>query len=84
MSEFGYRTTIISLVHDSPIVATDIVRDILETVQAGEYEIAFDTLCSWIYEDELSISREYYDRLVRFSAEVGCEEQASRLQELVA
>ncbi|WP_221761134.1 MafI family immunity protein [Kibdelosporangium aridum] len=71
------------LLKDSPIVKESVIKDVRELTLAGEYGLAFDTLCSWIYEDELPIEAAYYDRLRNASIEFGARELVDRLGELV-
>ncbi|WP_188827137.1 MafI family immunity protein [Nocardia camponoti] len=52
------------LAADSPVTRPEILTFIQEFVDAGEYGLAFDTLCAWIQEDELPITRAYFARLV--------------------
>ncbi|WP_397428866.1 MafI family immunity protein [Pseudofrankia sp. BMG5.37] len=45
--------------------------------------MAFDTMCSWIYEDALPITSAYYERLVSAAQEVGSPKSTDRLDELI-
>lgn len=65
------------------MASREVIDDIRESVGAGEVGIAFDTLCSWIYEDELPISRPYYERLAALGSELDSEGILGRLAELV-
>ncbi|MYR57312.1 MafI family immunity protein [Streptomyces sp. SID625] len=49
----------------------------------GEFALAFDTMCSWIYEYELSIGEECHERLVRLSRDLGSRDLITRMRELV-
>ncbi|WJK42631.1 MafI family immunity protein [Solwaraspora sp. WMMA2056] len=57
------QADILALLDDSPIVSSDVRGDVRELVQVGEIGLAFDTLCSWLFEDSLAISRSFYERL---------------------
>lgn len=84
MEAVEYESKIEELLEESPIAAPSVavdVRDLL-TVEA-EFALAFDTMCSWIYEDELSISEEYYERLVQLSEDLGSRDLIARMRELV-
>jgi hypothetical protein len=78
-----YAAKIEELLEESPITAPSVAVDVRDLLVAGEFALAFDTMCSWIYEDELSISEEYYGRLVRLSADLGSRDLIERMSELV-
>ncbi|WP_307835357.1 MafI family immunity protein [Streptomyces adelaidensis] len=80
----GYVTVIKELLEESPITASSVAVDVRDLLTAGEFALAFDTMCSWIYEDELPISEEYYARLVRLSEDLGSLDLIERMRELVA
>ncbi len=63
------RATVLALLDESPISREDVRTDVRESVQAGEFELAFDTLCGWIAEDQVEIERDHCLRLVE-TAEV--------------
>lgn len=71
------------LLEESPITSPSVVQDVRESVFVGEIGLAFETLCSWIYEDDLPISAEYYARLAAISEEMGGEEIVAKLRELI-
>lgn len=75
---------ILDALERSPITSNDVIEDIRESVAAGELWLAFDTLCSWIYEDDLPISSAYHRRLVELSADLGSESLVADLAELVS
>ncbi|MFB6844787.1 MafI family immunity protein [Streptomyces sp. NPDC056373] len=83
MEAVEYAAKIEELLEESPITAPSVAVDVRDLLVAGEFALAFDTMCSWIYEDELSISEEYYGRLVRLSAELGSRDLIARMRELV-
>ncbi|MEV0677788.1 MafI family immunity protein [Actinosynnema sp. NPDC050436] len=66
-----FRTELESLLADSPLSDPDVLGDVRGLLVAGEYALAFDTLCSWIYDDQLRISSAYYERLQWASEELG-------------
>ncbi len=84
MEAVGYVTVIKELLEESPITASSVAVDVRDLLTAGEFALAFDTMCSWIYEDELPISEEYYARLVRLSEDLGSLDLIERMRELVA
>ncbi|MEU7099438.1 MafI family immunity protein [Streptomyces longwoodensis] len=83
MEAVEYAAKIEELLEESPITAPSVAVDVRDFLVAGEFALAFDTMCSWIYEDELSISEEYYGRLVRLSADLGSRDLIARMRELV-
>ncbi|MFI5571804.1 MafI family immunity protein [Streptomyces sp. NPDC051740] len=83
MEAVEYAAKIEGLLEESPITAPSVAVDVRDLLTAGEFALAFDTMCSWIYEDELSISEEYYERLVRLSEDLGSRDLVTRMRELV-
>ncbi|MEU5098828.1 MafI family immunity protein [Streptomyces sp. NPDC020996] len=83
MEAVEYAAKIEELLEESPITAPSVAVDVRDLLVAGEFALAFDTMCSWIYEDELSISEDYYGRLVRLSADLGSRDLIARMRELV-
>ncbi|MFC5799038.1 MafI family immunity protein [Streptomyces formicae] len=83
MEAVEYVAKIEELLEESPITAPLVAVDVRDLLTAGEFALAFDTMCSWIYEDELSISEEYYERLVRLSEDLGSHDLIARMRELV-
>ncbi|MFI5494258.1 MafI family immunity protein [Actinoplanes sp. NPDC051859] len=77
------QADILAVLRDSPIVRDSVVANVREFVQVGEIGHAFDTLCSWLYEDELPISRALYQRLSTLSAQLEMPEPMDRLDELI-
>ncbi|WP_405748042.1 MafI family immunity protein [Streptomyces sp. NBC_01525] len=55
--------------------------DVRQLMSVGEEELAFDTMCSWIYEDSLPIAAAYYERLVSAVQELGTPKSTDRLDE---
>ncbi|MEW2435942.1 MafI family immunity protein [Streptomyces caniferus] len=84
MEAVEYAAKIEELLEESPITAHSVAVDVRDLLAAGEFALGFDTMCSWIYEDELSISEEYYERLVRLSADLGSRDLIARMRELVS
>lgn len=78
------QADILALLDESPIVSSDIRNDVRELVQVGEIGLAFDTLCSWLFEDSLAISRSFYERLRVLVDDLEEPANAGRLDELVA
>ncbi|MGI5231826.1 MafI family immunity protein [Actinoallomurus sp. CA-142502] len=77
------QADIMALLGESPIVRSGARADVKQLVYVGEIGMAFDTLCSWLYEDSLAISRDFYQRLLRLSADLEEPEAVERLDELV-
>lgn len=83
MESEQYTAAIEKLMEESPISALSIAVDVRDLLTAGEFSLAFDTMCSWIYEDELPISEAYYRRLVQLSENLGSRDLISKMCELV-
>jgi hypothetical protein len=49
----------------------------------GEEELAFDTMCSWIYEDSLPITLDYYQHLVAAAQDLNTPSSTAKLDELI-
>ncbi len=61
---------IAELLNDSPVTRRGVIRNVREFLEVGEYALAFDTLCEWIYEDDLAISPAYHERLRQLAADM--------------
>lgn len=83
MEAVEYAAEIEELLKESPITSPSVIVDVRDFVTAGEFSLAFDTMCSWIYEDELPISTEFYERLVRLSEDLGSHDLIASMRELV-
>ncbi|GHC74515.1 hypothetical protein GCM10007079_08830 [Nocardiopsis terrae] len=83
MDSVWYRSEIERLLLESPLADSGIVEDVEDFLVAGEYSLAFDTMCSWIYEDGLPVSSPYYRRLVIMSKEMGSERLVEKIGTLV-
>jgi len=79
-----YRIIISELLRDSPVTSEKVLGDVRELLAAGEEGIAFDLLCSWIYEDSLPISANYHERLAEIAEDMDAEAIVERLRELIA
>ncbi|MEU9883436.1 MafI family immunity protein [Streptomyces phaeochromogenes] len=77
------RAVIAQLLEDSPLVSQEVIDDVHHLMSVGEEGLAFHTMCSWIYEDELPITSVYYQRLVTAAQEVGESSSVDRLDELI-
>ncbi|OZV81608.1 hypothetical protein CA850_10590 [Micromonospora echinospora] len=77
------QADILALLNESPITSGDVRADVRELVQVGELGLAFDTLCSWIFEDSLAISRHFYERLKVLGDELEEKAAVNRLDELI-
>ncbi|WP_149562602.1 MafI family immunity protein [Streptomyces cacaoi] len=56
------RTRSADVINDSPIPAES-KSELLEDVEAGEYAIAVEFLCSQLYEHDHKVTRRYFDAL---------------------
>jgi hypothetical protein len=77
------QADILSLLEDSPITKSSVKEDVTELVRVGEVGLAFDTLCSWLYEDDLPISRPFYEQLRSVATELEQPQAVDRLDEMV-
>ncbi|MFE6614019.1 MafI family immunity protein [Amycolatopsis sp. NPDC057786] len=84
MDDSQYGSEIEALLSDSPLTNDAVIRDVRELLDVGEFGLAFDTMCSWIYEDDLPISEEYHSRLVRMSETMGSAALVENMRELIA
>lgn len=72
MKHYEYiRALVVRLLDESPITSEEVIGDVHHLLSVGEEELAFYTMCSWLYEDELSISREFYHKLNLAAGEIG-------------
>ncbi|GAA4887831.1 hypothetical protein GCM10023237_01280 [Streptomyces coeruleoprunus] len=60
----SYRARVAALLADSPLTSEAVVTDVRDLLSHGEEALAIDTMCSWIYEDALPITREYHASLI--------------------
>jgi hypothetical protein len=77
------RALVSRLLADSPLTSEEVIADVRHLMAVGEEELAFDTMCSWIYEDALPISSGYHGRIVAAARELGTPRSAEKLDELV-
>ncbi|MEW2444697.1 MafI family immunity protein [Micromonospora marina] len=77
------QADILALLEDSRITSGGARTDVRELVQVGEIGLAFDTLCSWIFEDSLPISRPFYERLKGLGNDLEQQSSVDRLDELI-
>jgi hypothetical protein len=77
------RCLISQLLEESPLVSEEVIADIRHLMSVGEEGLAFDTMCSWIYEDSLQITSAYYERLASLAEELGTPRSMDRLDELI-
>ncbi|MET7810206.1 MafI family immunity protein [Streptomyces sp. NPDC005395] len=84
MERYQYLRALISqLLEESPLTSEEVIADVRHLINVGEEELAFDTMCSWIYEDSLAITSVYYERLAAAAQELGTPKSTERLDELV-
>jgi hypothetical protein len=83
MSSPEISAGLIRLLRESPIRRKDVATDILDLVRAGEEGLAFEHICSWIYEDDLAIDADYFRRLEAMAEELGLQRSVRTLVALV-
>ncbi|WP_422129321.1 MafI family immunity protein [Streptomyces misionensis] len=81
--QLSYRARVTELLQDSPLTSEAVVTDVRHLLSHGEEALAFDTMCSWIYEDALPVTRQYLARLVALADEMGTPRSVQRLDELL-
>jgi len=74
---------VVALLEESPLTAEAVITDVRHLLSHGEEALAFDTMCSWIYEDDLPITRQYHARLVAMADEMDTPRSVQRLDELL-
>ncbi|MFJ3624396.1 MafI family immunity protein [Streptomyces iakyrus] len=79
----SYRARVAALLGDSPLTSEAVTTDVRDLLSHGEEAWAFDTMCSWIYEDALPLTRQYHVRLVELATEMGTPKSVRRLDELL-
>lgn len=84
MEPAKYAAKIEELLEKSPITRASVEVDVRDFLAAGEYWLAFDTMCSWIYEDELPITEEFYEQVVLLSEDLGSRDLVARMGELLS
>ncbi|MET9176211.1 MafI family immunity protein [Streptomyces misionensis] len=84
MQESHYRRVIAELLDDSPITRGEVIGNVREFLAVGEYSLAFDTLCEWIYEDDLTISPAYHERLRQLAEDMNAVKLVEDLREQIA
>ncbi|MDX3632147.1 MafI family immunity protein [Streptomyces europaeiscabiei] len=73
----------VALLEESPLTAEAVITDVRHLLSHGEEALAFDTMCSWIYEDALPITRRYHALLVAMADEMDTPRSVQRLDELL-
>ncbi|MFC9590040.1 MafI family immunity protein [Streptomyces sp. NPDC056944] len=79
----SYRARVVALLEESPLTAEAVITDVRHLLSHGEEALALDTMCSWIYEDDLPITRHYHARLVAMADEMDTPSSVHRLDELL-
>ncbi|MFJ3310431.1 MafI family immunity protein [Streptomyces sp. NPDC086549] len=79
----SYRAEVEALLVDSPLTSEAVITDVRHLLAHGEWGLAFDTMCSWIYEDALLITPQYHARLVAMAVEMGTPKSVERMDELL-
>ena len=77
------QAEVLRLLKESPLTSEQVIHDVRELVSVGEVLLAFDLIVSWLYEDSLPISPQYYDELVAMAGELELDGWDVRLRELV-
>ncbi|ANZ36242.1 hypothetical protein BBK82_09385 [Lentzea guizhouensis] len=75
-------TAVRQLLDSSPISRDEVRDDVRHLLAADEIALAFDTLCSWIFEDQVEISRDYLLRLTDVAGVLGVPGAVRRLEEV--
>lgn len=79
----SYRERVAALLEGSPLTSEAVVKEVRDLLSHGEEALAFDTMCSWIYEDALPLTRQYHARLVVLATELGTPTSVRRFEELL-
>lgn len=79
----SYQDRVAALLEDSPLTSEVVIADVRSLLSHGEEGLAFDTMCSWIYEDALPITRRYHARLVAMADDFGTPKSVKHLGELL-
>ncbi|MGV4927974.1 MafI family immunity protein (plasmid) [Streptomyces sp. BHT-5-2] len=79
----SHRARVVALLEESPLTTEAVITDVRHLLSHGEEALAFDTMCSWIYEDDLPITRQYHARLVAMADEMDTPRSVQRLDELL-
>lgn len=79
----SYRARVVALLEGSPLTAEAVITDVRHLLPHGEEALAFDAICSWIYEYALPITRQYHARLVAMADEMDTPRSVQRLDELL-
>jgi hypothetical protein len=74
---------VVALLEESPLTAEAVITDVRHLLSHGEEALAFDTMCSWIYEDALPITRQHHALLVAMADEMDTPRSVQRLDELL-
>ncbi|BFO18086.1 hypothetical protein SHKM778_44740 [Streptomyces sp. KM77-8] len=77
------RARVAALLEYSPLTSEAVITDVRHLLSHGEEALAFDTMCSWIYEDALPITRQYHASLVAMADEMDTPRSVQRLDELL-
>jgi hypothetical protein len=84
MERYQYlRALILQLLDESPLTSQEVIDDVRHLLGVGEEGLAFDTMCSWIYEDALPITANYYECLVSAARDLGTPRSVDKLDELI-
>ena len=83
MEEGQAQAEVLRLLRESPLTSEQVIQDVRESIRAGEVSLAFDILVSWLYEDTLPISPQFYEELVVMTEVLYMEEWNEKLRELV-
>jgi len=77
------QAEVLRLLRESPLTSDQVIRDVRESVAVGEVSLAFSTLVSWLYEDELEITPAYFEELLVMTEELDMQTWNDKLRELV-
>ena len=84
MDRYRYVQALVTqLLDESPLTSEEVIADVRHLMAVGEEALAFDTMCSWIYEDSLPITSAYYERITAAAQELGTPKSVDKLDELI-
>lgn len=82
--EYEIELEVKNLLKDSPLSCPQAIESVEDMIVGGEYNLAFDNLCSWIYEDNLPITHSYYERLRNASVYLGSQDLIEGIRTLIS
>jgi hypothetical protein len=72
-SKFSKKNDISELLQDvADKLALEDVKNINEFIENNELGLAYETLCTQIYEYDIEISSKFYEKVVTFGISINC------------